>query len=62
MTNADWTVKKEGVKKNIGRILKYVELYNFYKESRKNKSNLRKRFFDGEDSAISAVKIDMNIL
>ena len=46
MKNADWTVKREGVKKKFWIILKkYVELYNFYKKSRKNKSNFEKKNF-----------------
>ena len=54
---ADWTVKREEVKKNVGNSEKNFELYNFLEECRKNKLNLMKRIFNGEDSAISVVNI-----
>ena len=60
--HADWTVKREGVKKHWDNPEKIFELYNFLKRMwKKFKSNWRKRIFNGEDSAISAIKIYYDI-
>jgi len=43
--NADWTVKREGVKKHLKNSKNMLNYIIFYKESRKNKSNFEKKNF-----------------